>query len=425
LDYTSQLKELFEKKLQKQDLVSVFSTVEMPLIPILAKMEEKGIFIDEAHFSHLSKEFSSKLHVLEKTIFSSIGKEFNLNSPKQLSEILYKDLNLPLPRKKISEFSTAAPVLEKLAKTSPIVEKILEYRGLQKLLSTYVDALPKLVHPKTKRIHATFNQSVTATGRLSCQDPNLQNIPIRSPDGQKIREGFIPQKSGWSYLSADYSQIELRLLAHFSEDPELLKAFQNNEDIHAYTASLVFGIPQEEVSKEMRSMAKAVNFGILYGQGAYGLSEQLNISPKEASEFIQKYFIRYPHVSSYLDLCKRQAEKTGFAITLTGRKRAILEIHNKNPQIKAAAERLAVNTPLQGTAADLIKLAMIAIEKTLLEKKLQGFMILQVHDELIFEIPDEEIALFKSLVKEKMEGIFSLKVPLIVDVTIGKNWGKC
>jgi DNA polymerase-1 len=425
VDYTCQLKALFEKKLQKQDLTKVLEKVELPLIAVLAKMEEKGIFIDEKHFALLSSDFSSQLHILEKAIFSSIGKEFNLNSPKQLSEVLYQDLQLPQPRKKASEFSTAAPVLEKLAKDSPVVEKILEYRGLQKLLSTYVDALPKLIHPKTKRIHATFNQSGASTGRLSCQDPNLQNIPIRSSDGQKIRKGFVPQKPNWSYLSFDYSQIELRLLAHFSEDPELLKAFQNHEDIHAYTASLVFGIPQTEVSKEMRSMAKAVNFGILYGQGSFGLSEQLNISTKEASDFIQKYFARYPKVSAYLDFCKTQAEKTGYAVTLTGRKRPILEIHNKNPQIKAAAERLAINTPLQGTAADLIKLAMIEIEKTLLQKNMQGFMILQIHDELIFEIPDEEIAFFKALVKEKMEGIFSLKVPLTVDVTVGKNWGEC
>jgi len=253
----------------------------------------------------------------------------------------------------------------------------------------------------------------------------LQNIPIRTEEGREIRKGFKPQKENWSYLCADYSQIELRLFAHFSEDADLINAFEKKEDIHTHTASLVFDVPKEEVTKQMRYTAKAVNFGILYGQGAFGLSEQLKISRKEASDFIKKYFERYPSISTYLETCKKNAEKNKVATTLFGRQRPISDINNKNPHVRAAAERLAINMPLQGTAADLIKLSMIAINKTIKEKKLQGFMILQVHDELIFEIPDSEISVFSEIVKEKMEKIASLKVPLIVDIAIGKNWGEC
>jgi DNA polymerase-1 len=291
--------------------------------------------------------------------------------------------------------------------------------------STYIESLPEEINPKTGRIHCTFNQSTTATGRLSCQDPNLQNIPVRKEQGRRIRECFMPDQKGWSYVGGDYSQIELRLLAHFSEDPELIKAFQKGEDIHAYTASLIFNVALNQVTPEMRSQAKAVNFGILYGQGAYGLSKQTGLTHSEAAEFIKTYFERYPRVSEYIEFCKAEARKTGVAKTLTGRQRPIPEIDNKNPMIRSAAERLAVNTPLQGTAADLIKMAMIEIDRSITHMRLQGAMILQIHDELIFEVPDEEISVFEKMVREKMEQVFRLNVPIEVSISVGKNWGEC
>jgi len=425
VDYTARLKKLFEKEIKKRKLEKLLENVELPLLPILAKMERAGIYVDAHNFTQLSEELKKEIHLLQEEIFKEVGKEFNLNSPKQLSEILYKDLGLPPPRKKTTGYSTAADVLEKLAEISPLVAKILQYRGLQKLLTTYIDALPKQINPETGRIHATFNQSITATGRLSCQDPNLQNIPIRSEGGQKLRRGFKPQQQEWSYLSSDYSQIELRLLAHFSSDPELLKAFNAGQDIHAHTASLVYNVPIEDVTKKMRHSAKAVNFGILYGQGPYGLSKQLGISFREAADFIDTYFSKYKLVKPYLDKCIQQTQKKLMAVTLTGRQRPIPEINNKNPHVRAAAERLAINTPLQGTAADIIKMAMIEVEKEIEKLKLQGFMILQIHDELIFEIPDIEVDIFKKIVQNKMENIINLSVPLLVDIQVGKNWGEC
>ncbi|MBN2479065.1 MAG: DNA polymerase I [Parachlamydiales bacterium] len=426
VDFTLRLKEIFVKELQKKDLDHVLYGIELLLLPILVKMERKGIFIDKDKLLEMSKELTHQLFLLEGEIYSLSGKKFNINSPKQLSEILYIDLALTPPKKKKSAFSTAADVLEKLRGHSPIIDYIIKYRELQKLLSTYVDAIPKQINPKTNRVHTTFNQSVTATGRLSSQDPNLQNIPIKSEEGRKIREGFKPQFfENWSFLAADYSQIELRILAHFSEDPNLLLAFQNNEDIHAFTASLIYSVPLEDVTKPMRNVAKTVNFGVLYGQSSFGLSEQLNITPKEASHFIKTYFERYPKISEFLEKCKVDAKKNKVSYTLTKRQRPIFEIDNKNPIIRAAAERLAINTPLQGTAADLIKIAMIEVQKEIENQSLEGYMILQVHDELIFEIPDKEIDIFKKIVKDKMENVFKLKVPLTVDIAIGKNWAEC
>ena len=289
--------------------------------------------------------------------------------------------------------------------------------------STYADALQEQVNPYTGRIHCTFNQSVAATGRLSCQSPNLQNIPTRSDEGKKIRAAFRPEKEGWSYVSADYSQIELRLLAHLSEDPMLIKAFESGEDVHAYTASLIFNVPLDQVSPELRFRAKAVNFGILYGQQAFGLSQGLSINYKEAASFIETYFQRYPKVKDYIESCKESVRLTGVSTTMTGRQRPIPDINSKNPVLKSLAERLAVNTPLQGTAADLIKLAMISIHNTWSFK--ESFMVLQIHDELLFEAPDNEIPELITFVKHHMENVFSLKVPLIVDISVGKNWGAC
>ncbi len=425
VDYTLRLKEIFERDLDLLQLHTVFNQIELPLLPILMQMERDGIYVDVKKLSKMSQELKGQLKTLEEQIYKLAGEEFNINSPKQLSGILFEKMGIKPPKKTTTGFSTAIDVLESLQEEAPIVKKIIDYRSLEKLRSTYVDALPEQVNPATHRIHCTFNQSVAATGRLSCQDPNLQNIPVRGEEGKKIREAFKPQKSHESFVAADYSQIELRLLAHLSEDPALVKAFREGEDIHAYTAALVFGVPIEEVSSQMRHQAKAVNFGIVYGQQAFGLSQQLGIEYEEADAFIRRYFERYSKVKEFLNFCKESVRKTGRAITLTGRQRPIPEIHSKNPAIRAGAERLAINTPLQGTAADLIKMAMIQVDDYLQRHSHQGRMILQIHDELLFETPDVEAKDLAKNVKKIMEGVFSLNVPLIVDISIGKNWGEC
>lgn len=424
VDYTCRLKQVLEKELHARKLMELFTELELPLTIVLAHMERNGIFLDEPNLKSMAEVVNRTIKELESGVYELAGEVFNLNSPRQLGVILSQKLGLKLP-KTATGLSTSADVLESLQEIHPIIKKILEYRTVEKLRSTYLETLPHEINSSTNRIHPTFNQSVAATGRLSCQDPNLQNIPVRSEIGSKIREAFRPQKSEWSYLAADYSQIELRLVAHFSEDPNLLNAFQNNEDIHAYTAATILNIPISEVTKEQRYHAKAVNFGIIYGQQAFGLSRELNIGLEEARFFIDKYFERYKKVKDFLELCKEQARRTGKAITLIGRERAIPEINSKNPHIRAAAERLAINTPLQGTAADLIKLAMLRIDKNLPKSHSLGFMILQIHDELIFEIPDAEVTKFQPFVKKNMEEVFALKVPLVVNMTLGKNWKEC
>ena len=335
VDYTVRLKKLFEKELEKLELIPVFQYVELPLIPILTEMERNGIFVDVKKLEKMSEELKEQLQELEQQIYHLAGEHFNINSPKQLSVILFEKMGIKPPKKTTTGYSTAFEVLDSLKEDSPIIKKIIEYRTLEKLRSTYVDALPEQINPKTQRIHCTFNQSVAATGRLSCQDPNLQNIPIRTSDGKKIREAFKPQHPHYSFVAADYSQIELRLLAHLSEDPALVKAFREGEDIHTYTAALVFDIPLKDVTSEMRYQAKAVNFGIVYGQQAYGLSQQLGIDYHEAEKFIETYFERYAKVKEFLNFCKESVRKTGRAITLTGRQRPIPEIHSKNPMPSA------------------------------------------------------------------------------------------
>lgn len=389
-------------------------------------METRGIYVEVEKLKTMSRYLYDKTQSLVEEIYSIAGETFNVNSPKQLGIILFEKLKIPPPsKKKTSSYSTSASVLESLKHEFPICEKVLKYRALEKLRSTYVDTLPNQVISKTKRIHCTFNQSVTATGRLSCQDPNLQNIPIRTEEGRKIRTAFKPSKKDWSFLSADYSQIELRILAHLTQDPQLIKAFQNNEDIHAFTASLVFNVPQQDVTKDMRHLAKAVNFGIIYGQQAFGLSQQLGISMQEASQFIKTYFERYPKVKEFIENCKEKAHTTQLATTFTGRQRPLIEINSKNPTLRAAGERLAVNTPIQGGQADIIKLAMIEIDEQLERDPALGYMILQIHDELIFEAPDNALPRLRNLVKNTMENIIDLSVPLVVDVSIGKNWSEC
>lgn len=425
VDYTIRLKDLLESQLKERNLERLFRTLELPLLRVLAGMERRGIYLDVPCLEKTGKFLNEEIAVCAKEIYELAGEEFNLNSPKQLSHILFDKMGIAAPKKTATGLSTSAEVLESLKHDYPLAGKVIDYRTLEKLRSTYVDTLPGEVNPKTHRIHCTFNQSVASTGRLSCQDPNLQNIPVRTEDGRRIREAFRPEKQGWSFLSGDYSQIELRLLAHLSEDPALIHAFNHGEDIHAYTASCIHNIPLDQVTKEQRQCAKAVNFGIVYGQGSWGLSEQLGISRKEAATFIELYFSRYPRVKEFVEESKAKARATGKSLTMTGRERAIPEINSKNAQLRAAAERLAVNTPLQGTAADLIKKAMLEIDAILKKEQCLGYMILQIHDELIFEIPDFELIALKPKIKHAMESVMTLKVPLVVDIEVGKNWKEC
>lgn len=424
VDYTCRLKQVLAPQLTERKLESLFFDLELPLLKTLAGMERKGIYLDVRKLQSLSKTLNAEIAQLERSIFNLAGIEFNINSPLQLKKILFENLQIPYP-KKSRELSTGEEILELLVEDYPIAGKVLEYRRMEKLRSTYVESLPHEVNPRTHRIHCTFNQSVAATGRLSSQDPNLQNIPVRSELGREIREAFRPEKEGWSFLAADYSQIELRLLAHLSEDPALVKAFQNHEDIHAHTAAAIYGIPLDQVTKEQRYSAKAVNFGIIYGQQAFGLSQGLNISSSEAAKFIETYFKRFHRVKEYLESCKELAHKTGKAVTYTGRERLLPEIHSKNGMLKAQAERLAINTPIQGTAADLIKMAMLRIDESLRKQQNLGFMILQIHDELVFEAPDAFLGDLRPLVQDGMENVLKLNVPLIVDIAIGKNWKEC
>lgn len=425
IDYTLQLHTLFSTQLKKNHLDKLLQEIELPLIPVLTKMERTGIFVDLQELHKLSTDLATTVQTLAEQIYTLAGETFNLNSPKQLSTILFDKLGIPPPKKTTTGYSTAVGVLEPLQHSFPIVQTILEYRTLEKLRSTYIDSLPNDILPRTGRIHCTFTQSVAATGRLSCHNPNLQNIPVRTESGKKIRSAFKPQLAGWSFLSADYSQIELRLLAHLSEDPILLEAFRKGEDIHTHTASIVFNVPLDAVTPKMRTQAKTVNFGILYGQQAYGLSTQLGISYHEAAEFIETYFARYKGVKTFLEENIRWARTHGKAVTMTGRQRPLPDITSPNPSLRAQAERFAINTPLQGAAADLIKKAMIAVDLLLQNKPHLGSLLLQIHDELLFESPDELIQDLAQEVKLLMETALPLKIPLVVDISIGKNWGDC
>ncbi len=405
---------------------TLFYEVEMPLALVLAELEWAGVSLDTPYLSNLSTELDGRLKILETEIWALAGVEFNLNSPKQVGDVLFEKLGLASGKKTKSKtaYSTDVKVLEQLANEHEVVRKLLEYRQLYKLKSTYIDALPSLINPKTGRLHTSFNQTVTATGRLSSSNPNLQNIPIRSELGRLIRQAFVPEiRDGWSLLSADYSQIELRLLAHFSEDSNLVKAFNNNEDVHSATASLVFGMPIDKVTKEQRYRAKTVNFGVIYGQSPFGLAQQLKIPQVEAAQFIQLYFSRYGNVKAYIEGIKAEAHRTGKVETICGRTRDLSsDLNNSNRSIREFAERAAFNTPLQGSAADLMKVAMIRLQRELDARKLKSRMILQVHDELVIEVSDDERTLVESLVRDAMVLDQPLKVPLEVDVYIGPSW---
>jgi DNA polymerase I len=404
------------------NVTSVYETIDLPLAAVLYRMEKNGVRIDTAVLDGLSRKFGGELDRLGEQIFALAGRRFNVNSPKQLGEILFKDLGLPIPVKygKGKQISTAQDVLEGLAERHEVPRLVLEYRHVSKLKSTYVDSLPLLADVDS-RVHTTFQSAATATGRLSSINPNLQNIPIRTELGREIRAAFVAAP-GTELLSADYSQIELRLLAHFSSDPLLLRAYQQNEDIHTLTASEVFGVPADTMDKETRNRAKAVNFGIVYGISPFGLAAQLGIAQSEARAYIERYFARYGGVKAFIDKTLEDTRREGAVRTMFGRVRPIPDITSRNPNARGFAERTAVNTPLQGTAADLIKLAMISLDRKLAERKLKTRMVLQVHDELLFEVPADEKVEVEELVHTEMEGVVKLNVPLVADLGFGPNW---
>ena len=422
-DYLQRLAPALRKEVEAQGLDGVYEKIDLPLAGVLAEMERAGILVDPEALEKMSHSMEKEVRRLEREIWKLAGAEFNVNSPTQLAEILFDKLNLqpPARRGKGKVRSTAADILEEMKEQHELPGKAIEYREVAKLKSTYVDALPKLIHPETKRLHTSFSQTGTATGRLSSSDPNLQNIPIRTELGREIRAAFVAEK-GKILLSADYSQIELRIMAHFSKDPVLVEAFRNGEDIHARTAQEVFGVGPLAQTAEHRRAAKAINFGIIYGLSAFGLAQQLGIAQKEAAQFISAYFARYRGVKKYLDDVLVETRKTGVAKTLFGRIRPIPEITSPQVQMRNFAERTALNSPLQGTAADLIKMAMISIAARLKKEKLAARMILQVHDELLFELPAKEKSKMERLVKEEMEGVYELAVPVVVEMGTGPNW---
>ncbi|HXE36463.1 MAG TPA: DNA polymerase I [Verrucomicrobiae bacterium] len=422
-DYLQRLAPVLRAQIDEQELAGVYEKIDLPLAPVLADMERIGIRVDPKELDKMSKSMEKEVRRLEQEIWKLAGDEFNINSPAQLAEILFDKLNLqpPMRRGKGKVRSTAADILEEMAAQHALPAKIIEYREISKLKSTYVDALPKLIHPETGRLHTSFSQTTAATGRLSSSDPNLQNIPIRTELGREIRAAFVAEK-GKILLSADYSQIELRVMADFSQDPVLIDAFQNGEDIHARTAQEVFGVGPMAQNAEHRRAAKAINFGIIYGLSAFGLAQQLGIGQKEAAQFINAYFTRYSGVKKFLDKILVETRKTGAAKTLFGRIRPIPEINSTQAQLRSFAERTALNSPLQGTAADLIKLAMISIDQRLAAEKFEAKMILQVHDELLFEAPPKEKTKLEKLVRQEMEGVHKLAVPLVVEISSGPNW---
>ena len=421
-DMTWRLREIFEPQLEGMQGMPLFRDVEVPLVDVLARMEWCGVAIDTSHFAALKERFRRERERLEGEIYEAAGERFNINSNPQLREILFEKLALPVLKRTSTGASTDASVLQQLADeghTLPVL--LMEYREISKLESTYVDALPAAVNPRTGRIHTSYSQTVAATGRLSSNEPNLQNIPIRRALGQEIRRAFIPEP-GWSFLAADYSQIELRLLAHLSQDPAFVGAFQAGGDIHKQTAAIIFGVALEDVTKEMRARAKTINFATIYGQGAHALSRQLKIAHAEAKAFIETYFERFHGVRSFLDGAVEYAREHGYAQTIFGRRRYIPELRDRNFNIRAFGERTAANSPIQGSAADLIKIAMIRIDQALRDGGLQSRMLLQVHDELVFEVPPGEMERVQSMVRQEMEHAAELSVPLLVEMGVGTNW---
>jgi DNA polymerase-1 len=421
-DIALQLMEVLQKKLEKSNLLRLCEEMEFPLIEVLAAIERAGVKIDTEILAQISKELERMIENLGDEVYKLAGGEFNINSPKQLGEILFNKMKLVPTKKTKTGYSTDVFVLEELSAQHPIAEKILAYRKLTKLKSTYVDALPTLINPRTGRVHTSFNQTVAATGRLSSSDPNLQNIPIRGEMGKEIRKAFVPCEKGWVMVSADYSQIELRIMAHICKDEGLIEAFNKHEDIHRTTASKVFGVAPDKVTSDMRRKAKEVNFGLLYGIGPYGLKIRLGISQGEAKDVIDTYFQRFPRVREYINSTLDFARKHGYVETLLGRRRYLANISSKNSAVRMAEERQAINMPIQGTAADMIKLAMIDIYREMKKRDMKSRMILQVHDELVFESPKSELKQLEELVADKMKNALKLNVPVDVEVGTGPNW---
>jgi DNA polymerase-1 len=423
-DFTNRLLPKLQKELKSNKLMDLFTNIEMPLVKVLADMEEIGIKIDVEFLEKMNKKMQKRIKALEKDICAEAGCEFNIKSTKQLAEVLFEKMEIPSDniKKTKTGISTAADELEKLREEYSIVALIQEYRELTKLTSTYIESLPGLINKKTNRIHTSFNQTVAATGRLSSSDPNLQNIPVRTELGRKIRKAFISDK-GKKLLALDYSQIELRLAAHLSGDKKMIKAFEEGADIHASTAAEINQVKLEDVTKQMRSEAKAINFGILYGQGPHGLAKVAGIPYYRAKDFIDQYFISYDQVRKYIDESIKEAQEHGYTETLLGRRRYLPEINSSVVMVRKAAERMAVNTPLQGTAADMIKKAMIEVARVL-EKKAEADMLVQVHDELILEVEEDKVMSVAREVKGIMENILKLKVPIIVEAKSGNNWGE-
>ena len=424
-DVTYRLYELFDDKLTKNSYKSLYNNIEGPLIYVLEEMEREGVKVDENQLNHYSKELGKEMEALQAEILEMAGMQFNINSPKQLGELLFEHLQLDPNAKKTQksqQYSTNEEVLTRLAQKHPIARKVLDYRSVQKLKSTYVDALPDLINPRTGRVHTSYQQAVAATGRLSSTNPNLQNIPIRTEKGRRIREAFIPAGEGYALLAADYSQVELRLMAAMSEDPAMIRAFQNGEDIHASTAAKIYKVPPESVTDDMRRNAKTVNFGIIYGISAYGLSQRLNIPRAEASEVIDSYFNEYPQVKAYMDSQVAYARRHGHVKTLFGRQRTLRDINSSNATQRGFTERNAINSPIQGTAADLIKKAMVDIHQALKQGGFQSKMTMQVHDELIFDAKQDEVAELRPIISEKMQQALDLSVQLEVEIGVGPNW---
>ncbi|HEX2976347.1 MAG TPA: DNA polymerase I, partial [Bacteroidales bacterium] len=422
-DVTWQLKDLFLPKIESQGLLNLSREIEMPLISVLAEMERTGVKLSEEDLKAITGNLRDDIILLEKEIYYLAGEEFNISSPKQLGDILFLKLKLDDKAKmtKTKQFVTNEEILQRLVKKHPIVDRVLEYRGLKKLLSTYVEALPLLIDKRTGRIHTCFNQAVAATGRLSSNNPNLQNIPVRDERGREIRKAFVPEE-GHIFLSVDYSQIELRLMAHLSKDQSMIEDFLSGNDIHAATAAKIFGVPLGEVTREMRSRAKTANFGIIYGISSFGLSERLTIGRKEAKDLIDGYFNSYPGVKLYMDESIRAARELGYVKTMFGRRRYLRDIHSRNQVVRGNAERNAINAPIQGSAADIIKIAMVRIFRRLNAEEFRSRMILQVHDELIFEAELSELEKLKELVVYEMSNATKLDVPLEVSWGTGKNW---
>ena len=423
-DVTLQLKHAFLPLLEKDQMTKLFTEVEAPLVKVLAQMEYEGIRLDTHFLAELSKEINADLIALQTTIFDQAGESFNLSSPKQLGDILFEKLKLlSKPKKtKTGQYATSEEVLSQLASEHPIVANVLEFRALQKLQSTYIEALPREVNPRTGRVHTTFMQAVTATGRLSSNQPNLQNIPIRTPRGSQIRKAFVPRNEDYTLLSADYSQIELRIIAALSEEDHMIEAFLQGQDIHRSTAAKVFAVPIEEVTKEQRSHAKTVNFGIIYGVSAIGLSQQTSLTRSQSKELIDTYYQTYPKLKGYIEKQIAFAREHGYVETILGRRRYLPDVYSRNQVVRGAAERNAVNAPIQGSAADIIKIAMVRIAQRLEREHLSTRMLLQVHDELLFDVPKAELEVVTPLIREEMQQAYKLSVPLIVEIGTGNNW---